>query len=130
MSDILSRTYNNGEWRSLPLTAKFERVVNEWIRLECDPRRPEEEKTHVTFGVTHWWYSPSKDFFWHRFPYELKHPYLNVRDWIYMARTVDGQIDWLEHGSYDPEVYRDSLPEIEEDYTNEVINARAQYNRG
>lgn len=102
MPNTMSRTYNNKLWKQLPLTAKFERVVNEYIRLECHPYDESEDfdRTYATYGLKKWWYSPSKDFFWPHNPYLGNHAYLNAHDWIYVAKTLDGQIDWLDHGTY------------------------------
>lgn len=123
MHDILSRTYNNDQWKKLPLTAKFERVVNEYIRLECMPLDGDPyDQTYATFGLKHWWYSPSKDFFWPHDPYVDKHPYLNARDWIYVGKTQDGQIDWLDHKrEKEPQI-----TDIEEHFKNENDDYRIE----
>jgi len=92
--DKLYRTSTPDDWKYLSLSSRWYRTVNTWCFMECQPGY--EEETVVTQGIAYWWYSPSKQHFTPFFPYEHKRPLLGVEDWIYLGKSVKGEIRWTQ----------------------------------
>lgn len=82
------------DWKKLSLSTRWFRTVNTWCYMECQPEYNEE--TVVSEGIAYWWYSPSKQHITPFYPYEHKRPLLGVEDWIYLGKSVKGEIKWTQ----------------------------------
>lgn len=67
--------------------SKFIEVINQWAFIES-----QENIYRFTKGVVSWWYSPSMDYFAPEYPYNLKRPLYGRKDWIFIAKTLDGEV--------------------------------------
>ena len=87
--------FDRETWNKLSLLDKFEYTVNEWIYQEMNWEEEGIKKIIVSTDICYWWYSPKMDYFMPDYPYKTSHPYLGVKDWIYVGQTKKGVIQYV-----------------------------------